>query len=79
MTSGRFSVPARANAVAQQTNEKAHQHGDGDRSNGEIADLRLGQMKFLADDRHQWRDAEPSKETQKKRQPRHVEGAHRST
>jgi hypothetical protein len=42
----------------------------------EFANLFFRQMQFVADHRHERRQAEPSEEAQKKREPGHVKGPH---
>ncbi len=70
---------ARADAVAQPADEKASEHRQRHRCDDRVAGLRLGQVQFLPDDRHQRSDAEPAEEAKKERDPGHVERAHGRT
>jgi hypothetical protein len=67
----------RPDTVAKKPDPRPDNQGDQDRSDGQIADLRLGKVKLLPDDRHQRREPEPSEKANEEGEPRHVERSHR--
>ena len=66
----------RADAIAQPAHEQPRHDRDRHRADDAPADLILGELQLVADDRHQRRDAEPGEEAQKEGDPRHVERPH---
>src|SRR3989304_3542069 len=67
---------ARAETIAQRSDQQPHQNRNGDRSDDRVADLGFGQQEILAHHGHQRRDAEPTEETKEECDPGDMKSAH---
>jgi hypothetical protein len=67
---------ARAELVAQRSDQQARQHGDADGGDIDVGDLSLRQRELALDDRHQRRHRKPGEEAREEREPAQMKRPH---